>query len=62
MKASNDYIPRPVDTSAIDLPEELQQLVEQVAENVHEVWAHSRCPKVGFMVRSAMIPSRLILT
>ena len=42
MKASNDYIPRPVDTSAIDLPEELQLLVEQVAENVHEVWAHSR--------------------
>ena len=42
MKEKTDYIPQPVDTSAIDLPEELQQLVELMAENVHEVWAQSR--------------------
>ena len=36
------YIPRPVDTSDIELPRELDDLVELVAKNVHEVWAHSR--------------------
>ena len=42
MKTRTDYTPQPADTSDITLPEELQQLVEQVAENVHEVWAQSR--------------------
>jgi len=36
------YIPQPMDTSDIQLPEELNDLVEQMAKNVHEVWAHSR--------------------
>lgn len=36
------YIPQPVDTSDIQLPEELNDLVEQMAKNVHEVWAQSR--------------------
>jgi ryanodine receptor 2 len=31
-----------VDTSDIQLPEELSELVEQMAKNVHEVWAQSR--------------------
>ena len=38
----NDYIPQPIDTDDINLPLELQNLVEQVARNVHEVWAKSR--------------------
>lgn len=38
----NDYIPQPVDTSDISLPIELENLVEQIAQNVHEVWAMSR--------------------
>ncbi len=42
MKAKKKYIPDPADTSDIQLPEELQQLVERVAKNVHEVWAQSR--------------------
>ena len=42
MDKKKDYIPQPVDTSSIDLPSEMQQLVEQVAKNVHEVWAQSR--------------------
>lgn len=31
-----------MDTSDIQLPEELMPLVEQMAKNVHEVWAQSR--------------------
>ena len=36
------YIPQPVDTSDVQLPEELNELVEKMAENVHDVWAQSR--------------------
>ncbi|MBE6315838.1 MAG: Ryanodine receptor Ryr [Bacteroidales bacterium] len=39
---SEDYQPQPDDTSDIRLPEELENLVEQLARNVHEVWAQSR--------------------
>ena len=31
-----------MDTSDIHLPEELSVLIEQMAKNVHEVWARSR--------------------
>ena len=37
-----DYVPQPVDTSNVQLPTELDELVEKIAENVHEVWAQSR--------------------
>ena len=36
------YDPKPIDTSDVELPEELGELVEQMSENVHEVWAKSR--------------------
>ncbi len=36
------YTPNPADTSAVTLPEELVALTEQIAENVHEVWAAGR--------------------
>lgn len=36
------YKPKPIDTSEIVLPEELNALVEQIARNVHEVWAKER--------------------
>lgn len=36
------YQPRPVDTTKITLPEDLQDLVERMAENVHEIWAKTR--------------------
>ncbi|MBR5674000.1 MAG: Ryanodine receptor Ryr [Muribaculaceae bacterium] len=39
---SEEYFPQPADTSDICLPEELEHLVEQLARNVHEVWASSR--------------------
>lgn len=38
----NEYIPQPIDTSDIRLNEEVEQLVELIARNVHEVWAKSR--------------------
>lgn len=31
-----------MDTADVRLPQELDQLVEQMARNVHEVWAQSR--------------------
>lgn len=37
-----NYIPKPVDTDDILLPAELTPLVEQMARNVHELWAQSR--------------------
>ena len=36
------YVPQPIDTSDVKLPEELEQLVEQMSKNVHEVWAETR--------------------
>ena len=36
------YKPSPVDTSGIELPEDLLALTEKIAENVHEVWAAGR--------------------
>jgi ryanodine receptor 2 len=39
---TTEYIPRPVDTSDVVLPEELLPLVEQMAKNVHDVWAETR--------------------
>ncbi len=36
------YIPHPVDTTGVELSEKLIPLVEEMARNVHEVWAESR--------------------
>ena len=36
------YTPRPIDTSDVKLPEELELLVEQMSKNVHDVWAETR--------------------
>lgn len=36
------YIPQPIDTSNIKLPKELENLVEKMSKNVHEVWAETR--------------------
>ena len=40
--SKNKYNPNPVDTSNIVLPEELLELTEKIAENVHDVWAVGR--------------------
>ena len=36
------YIPKPVDTSAVHLPDDLIALTEQIAENVHDIWVQGR--------------------
>ena len=36
------YTPQPIDTSDVKLPEELEQLVEKMSKNVHEVWSETR--------------------
>jgi len=36
------YTPQPIDTTDVKLPEELEQLVEEMAKNVHEIWAQGR--------------------
>ena len=38
----NKYVPQPMDTSDVQLPEELNDLIEQMSKNVHEVWAKNR--------------------
>ena len=36
------YKPQPIDTSDVKLPEQLEDLVEEMSKNVHEVWAETR--------------------
>ena len=37
-----EYTPHPIDTSDVQLPEELNPLLEAMAKNVHEIWAQER--------------------
>lgn len=41
-RKKNTYLPQPIDTSVVELPEELNELAEVIAKNVHEVWAAGR--------------------
>ena len=36
------YTPQPIDTTGVELPKELEPLVEHMAKNVHDVWAETR--------------------
>ena len=36
------YVPKPLDTDGIELPDDLLELTEKIAENVHDVWAERR--------------------
>lgn len=36
------YIPKPIDTSSIKLNEELNETLELLAHNSHEIWAEKR--------------------
>lgn len=40
--SKNNYTPKPIDTSDIQLPKELNPLLEAMAKNVHEIWAQER--------------------
>ena len=37
-----NYVPQPIDTRDVQLPVELDEPVEMIAKNVHEVWAQNR--------------------
>lgn len=39
---SNGYLPRPLNLDAIDVPENLTNLVEKLADNAHSIWAAGR--------------------
>lgn len=41
-KNNKFYTPNPIDTSSVELDEDLNRLVEQLARNVHENWAKGR--------------------
>lgn len=36
------YQPQPIDTSRVSLPNDLQELLELLSYNTHEVWAQQR--------------------
>lgn len=38
----NQYIPRPIDTSAVKLSTNLLELTELLAKNTHDIWAAKR--------------------
>ncbi|MBR1400946.1 MAG: Ryanodine receptor Ryr [Prevotella sp.] len=42
MKTKDNYMPHPIDTSDVELPESLKPLLEMMAKNVHELWAEER--------------------
>ncbi len=39
---TKEYNPKPIDTSKVELSEEIIALSEKIAENVHEVWSAGR--------------------
>jgi hypothetical protein len=38
----NDYRPRPIDTSNVELPREIEELTDRLSRNAHEIWARQR--------------------
>ena len=42
MSKPKNYAPAPIDTSEVSLPDEIQQLVEKLAENAHDTWSIQR--------------------
>ena len=36
------YIPNPIPTANVELPESVQELCERLAKNTHDVWAQMR--------------------
>ena len=41
-RMKKNYVPQPMDISDVQLPVEMDELVERLAKNVHEVWAQNR--------------------
>lgn len=42
MNSNNTYKPQPLDISDVVLSEELKNLTELLAKNVHDIWAENR--------------------
>ena len=40
--SKKEYIPGPINLDNVELPEGLDQLIETISKNVHEVWASGR--------------------
>jgi hypothetical protein len=40
--SETEYVPKPIDTSKVQLTPEMQSLVEKLAQNTHEVWSRQR--------------------
>lgn len=38
----SEYIPKPMDTSGIVVPEDIKELQEIISKNTHEVWSKGR--------------------
>ena len=39
---SSHYVPHPIDTNDVILPKEIEDLIESLAEQVHEMWSLNR--------------------
>lgn len=52
-----DYCPNPIDVSDVELPPALQEDVEVIARDVHEVWAQQRLLR-GWGYGAEMDPAR----
>jgi hypothetical protein len=42
MEESEMYKPKPIDTTDVELSEDIMELSEKIAANVHDVWAEGR--------------------
>ena len=51
-----NYVPRPIPTEDITLPDDLLQLTEKLAENAHDHWASSASATAGPAALSGTIP------
>lgn len=36
------YVPKPLDVSAIEIPNEILKEIEEISKNTHEVWAQGK--------------------
>lgn len=36
------YLPKPIDTSEVEVPEDIKELMEIISQNTHEVWSKGR--------------------
>ena len=42
LQSVDEYVPQPINLDNISLGEELNELIEAIAENAHDVWAVAR--------------------